>query len=108
MTTILYSELQKNPDAVLQKLTGAPGPIMVVREEGDSFVLMSVDDYRLLIKSMEIVEEKKAEEKAEETDSEKQVKRDKFKNLIPHQGIIGAPDDLVDLKVYEWTEEKNL
>jgi len=33
---------------------------------------------------------------------------DKFSRLVPHDSIIGDPDELVNLRVYEWTEEKNL
>jgi len=35
-------------------------------------------------------------------------KPDKFDRLVPNHGVIGDPDDLVDLKVWEWDEEKNL
>lgn len=35
-------------------------------------------------------------------------KVDKFARLVPHDSIVGDPDELVNLKVYEWTEEKNL
>lgn len=33
---------------------------------------------------------------------------DKFSRLIPHNSIVGDPDELVNLKVWEWDEEKNL
>ena len=34
--------------------------------------------------------------------------KSKLDNLVPHDCIVGDPDDLVDLKVMEWEEEKNL
>lgn len=33
---------------------------------------------------------------------------DKFKNLKPHNSIIGDPEELVNIKLYEWNEPKNL
>lgn len=35
-------------------------------------------------------------------------KRSKFNNLKPHDCIDGDPDDLIDLRVAKWHEEKNL
>lgn len=35
-------------------------------------------------------------------------KRSKLDNRTPHDWIVGDPEDLVDLKVFEWDEEKNL
>ena len=35
-------------------------------------------------------------------------KKSKLENLEPHDCIVGNPDDLVDLKVTEWEEAKNL
>lgn len=32
----------------------------------------------------------------------------KLARLKPHNSIVSDPDELVDLKVWEWTEEKNL
>lgn len=30
--------------------------------------------------------------------------QDKFANLVPHQSIVGDPDELIDLKVGVWSE----
>jgi hypothetical protein len=35
-------------------------------------------------------------------------RRSKLDNLKPHFGIVGDPDELVDFKVWEWDEERNL
>ena len=35
-------------------------------------------------------------------------KKSKLENLKPHDCIIGNPDDLVQLKVAQWTEEGRL
>jgi hypothetical protein len=35
-------------------------------------------------------------------------KADLFSRLVPRDSIVGDPDELVDLKVWEWNEEKNL
>ena len=35
-------------------------------------------------------------------------KKSKLNNLRTHNCIVGNPDDLPDLKVMEWSEEKNL
>ena len=35
-------------------------------------------------------------------------KKSKLANLKPHDCIVGDPDDLIELKVAEWTGEKNL
>ncbi len=35
-------------------------------------------------------------------------KQNKLSRLRPHDAILGDPDELVDLHVYEWNEEKNL
>jgi len=35
-------------------------------------------------------------------------KIDKFENLVPHNSIIGDPEDLVNIKLYTWNEPKNL
>jgi hypothetical protein len=35
-------------------------------------------------------------------------KKDKFDNLTPHDCIVGEPDELVNVKVTEWSEESNL
>ena len=32
----------------------------------------------------------------------------KLKKLVPHHSIQGSPDDLVQLKVYQWKEEEHL
>ena len=34
-------------------------------------------------------------------------KTDKFAKLVPHDAIVGDPEDLVTAKPYKWTEEKN-
>lgn len=34
-------------------------------------------------------------------------KRDKLANLKQHHAIVGDPEELVSLKVGEWSEEKN-
>ncbi len=35
-------------------------------------------------------------------------KKSKLDNLKPHDCIVGDPDELVDLKVAEWSEASNL
>jgi hypothetical protein len=35
-------------------------------------------------------------------------KHSKLDNLKPHFGIVGDPEELVDLKVWEWDPDKNL
>ncbi|MBW1894179.1 MAG: type II toxin-antitoxin system Phd/YefM family antitoxin [Deltaproteobacteria bacterium] len=35
-------------------------------------------------------------------------KKSKFKNLKPRNCIVGDPDELIDIKVAEWDEEKIL
>ncbi len=35
-------------------------------------------------------------------------KKNILENIKPHDCIVGSPDDLVDLKVAPWQEEKNL
>ena len=35
-------------------------------------------------------------------------KKSKLDNLKPHDCIVGNPDELIDLKVSEWHEAKNL
>jgi len=39
---------------------------------------------------------------------EKTKIKDKFSRLETHRTIIGNPDDLIDIKLGEWTELKNL
>lgn len=36
------------------------------------------------------------------------TKKSKLKNLLPHDCIIGDPEELVNLSLHEWDEEKNL
>jgi hypothetical protein len=35
-------------------------------------------------------------------------KKSKLANLVKHDCIIGDPEELVDLPLHEWSEEKNL
>lgn len=39
---------------------------------------------------------------------DKKKKQSKFDRLIPHDAIVGNPDDLVNIKVGEWHELENL
>ncbi len=36
------------------------------------------------------------------------TKYDKLKNLKPHHGIVGDPDELVNLKAWTWEPDKSL
>jgi len=35
-------------------------------------------------------------------------KKSKLSNLKPHDCIVGEPDDLIDLRMTQWTRESNL
>ena len=37
-----------------------------------------------------------------------EAKKSKLENLKPHDCIVGNPDELIDLKVAEWHEERKL
>ena len=36
------------------------------------------------------------------------AKKSKLDNLVPHDCIVGDPEELVNLSLNEWNEEKNL
>ena len=36
------------------------------------------------------------------------TKKSKLENLVPHDCIVGDPEELVNLSPHEWEEEKNL
>jgi predicted pyridoxine 5'-phosphate oxidase superfamily flavin-nucleotide-binding protein len=36
------------------------------------------------------------------------TKKSKLDNLVPHDCIVGDPEELVNLSLNEWNEEKNL
>lgn len=36
------------------------------------------------------------------------TKKNKLDNLVPHDCIVGDPEELVNLSLNEWNEEKNL
>ena len=37
-----------------------------------------------------------------------EMKKSKLENLVPHDCIVGDPEELVNLSPHEWDEEKNL
>ena len=39
---------------------------------------------------------------------ERNKKKSKLMNLMPHNTIVGDPNELINVKVYKWLEEKNL
>jgi len=100
MTTISYTELQKNLEAILQKFSSEHHPVKVVLEDGETLIMITQEEYEML----KALTEGKAPKNG---DKKKQIKN-KMNRLRPHNSIIGDPDELIDLKVYEWNEEKNL
>lgn len=99
MTTILYSELQNNLEIIKQKLVSEP--ITVLFENGDKMILLSLENFEAVKDSLP---KSKSTQKSK---SPRKRKRRRLEDLTPHHGIIGDPAELVDLKVFEWTEEKN-
>lgn len=104
MTTISYIELQKNLEKILQKLAEQHEPIKVTREGEEAFILMPLADYEVLKKTLELPEKFERQKRSRK----KKGIKSKLDKLRPHNTIIGDPDELIDLKVYEWNEEKNL
>lgn len=39
---------------------------------------------------------------------ESKKRKSKLMNLVPHNTIVGDPDELIDIKVGKWWEKKNL
>ncbi len=100
MTTITYTELQNNLETILQKFSTEHLPIKVILEDGSSLIMVPQEEYEIL-KTLPSISGSKKQKKQNRI-------RNKLDRLRPHNTIIGDPDELIDLKVYEWNEEKNL
>ena len=100
MTIISYTELQNNLKAILQRFSTEHQSIKVILEDGESLVMIPQEEYELL-KTLHSISGSKKSQK------QKRIKN-KLDKLRPHNTIIGDPDELIDLKIYEWNEEKNL
>jgi len=55
MTTISYTELRDNFEAILQKLSESDEPIKITRKGRESFVLMSLKDYESLKETLHLL-----------------------------------------------------
>ncbi len=55
MTTISYTELRDNIEAILKKLSESDEPIKITRKGNASFVLMSLKDYESLNETLHLL-----------------------------------------------------